>query len=165
MKDSESRYLDRLFSSSSDVTGEAEVDIPLVAVPDDLGGKLVAIAESAPAARVYELDAKRGLSMSWSKVTGIAASLLVAIMGFQFYQQQQTLKQLERAQSDLATALHYLGEANRITRAEVLNSLNANMNKAGVLPAIEIERDTFTPNFKSHELESSPEINRRNRTL
>jgi len=77
-------------------------------------------------------------------------------MGFQFYQQQQTLKQLEQAQTDLATALHYLGEANRITRAQVLDSLNDNINKTRVLPVIEIERDTLEFNFKQSQGETKP---------
>lgn len=167
MKGQETDYLDTLFASSSDVTNEAEVEPPLVDVPNNLSGKLYAIVESASVgtAPEYEVTVKRGFFEHWSKVTGIAASLLIAIMGFQFYQQQQTLKRLEQAQTDLATALHYLGEANRITRAQVLNSLNNNMNKAGVVPAMEIGRDAVTPNFKQHELETNPEIKTPNRTL
>ena len=103
MKNSETDYLDKLFASSSDVTDEAEVEIPLVELPESLGDKLYAIAESAPAASAW---VKRGFFQSWPKMTSIAASLFVAIMGFQFYQQQQTFKQLEQAQADLATALH-----------------------------------------------------------
>lgn len=162
MKNSEENYLDKLFASSSDLIDRAEVEIPLLDVPEDLSGKLYAIAEPASvnASRVTELAVKRGFLISWPKVTGIAASLLVAIMGVQFYQQQQTLNQLEAAQADLATALHYLGEANRIAQAQVLNSLNDNMNKAGALPAIEIERGDIRPN-----LEARPETKILNRTL
>jgi len=94
--------------------------------------------------------------LSWPKVTSIAASLFVAIMGFQFYQQQQTLRQLEQAQADLATALHYLGEANRIAQVQVSKSLNDNIKKAGVEPAMEIGRDairgSLPPKFKRVEL-------------
>lgn len=168
MKNNETDYLDKLFASSSDVTGEAEVDVPLVEVPENLGDKLYAIAESTPVAAA---TVKQGIFQRWSvqswplqswpKVTSIAASLVVAIMGFQFYQQQQTFKQLEQAQADLATALHYLGEANRITQAQVLHSLNENMNKAGVKPAMEIGRGALAPNFK----QSKPEIKTPSRSL
>jgi hypothetical protein len=162
MKNSETDYLDKLFASSSDVTDEAEVEIPLVELPESLGDKLYAIAESAPAASAW---VKRGFFQSWPKMTSIAASLFVAIMGFQFYQQQQTFKQLEQAQADLATALHYLGEANRITQAQVLHSLNENMNKAGVKPAMEIGRGALAPNFKHRERESNAETKTPNRRL
>jgi hypothetical protein len=163
MKNSETDYLNTLFASSSDVTDEAEVEIPLLDVPDTLSGKLYAIAESAPVVLTpnYTATTKRGLFESWPKITSIAASLLVAIMGVQFYQQQQTLKQLEQAQNDLTTALHYLGEANRITRGQVLDSLNDNINKAGVIPAMEIGRDAVVPNFKRRKLQ----IKIPNRTL
>ena len=163
MKGQETDYLDKLFASSSDVTDEAEVEVPLVDVPKSLGGKLYAIADSAPigVASEYGVTVKRSFFQSWPKVTSIAASLFVAIVGFQFYQQQQALTQLEQAQTDLATALYYLGEANRITRAEVLNSLNENMNKAGVVPAMEIGRDTVTPDFKK----PAPVPKKLNRTL
>lgn len=163
MKENETDYLDKLFASSSDVTDQAEVDFPLVDVPENLSNKLHAIAESASisttpanAARV-----KRRVFKHWPAVTSVAASLFVAVMGFQFYQQQQTLKQLEQAQADLATALHYLGEANRITRAQVGNSLKDNMKKAGVEPALEIGRDSVLPNLKELEHETKT----RNRTL
>jgi len=168
MKDNETDYLDTLFAPTSDVTGEAELDLPLVDVPDGLSSKLYAIAEptlasvasgndvKAHGVNTYDSTLKHGFFGAWPKVTGIAASLLVAIMGFQFYQQQQTLKQLEQAQTDLATALHYLGEANRITRAQVLDSLNGNINKTRVLPVIEIERDTLEFNFKQSQGETKP---------
>jgi hypothetical protein len=161
MKGQETDYLDKLFASSSDVTDEAEVELPLVEVPENLGEKLYAIAESTPAGNA---SVHRGFYQSWPKVTSIAASLFVAITGFQFYQQQQTFKQLEQAQADLATALHYLSEANRITQAQVFNSLNENMNKAGVKPAMEIGRGAIAPNFKQHEREVNPEIETSNRT-
>jgi len=136
MKDNEIEYLDKLFASSSDVNNEVDIEYPLLDVPDGLNRKLHAITEPS---LVSTATVKRGFFERWPKVTSIAASLLVTVVGFQFYQQQQTLKQLEHAQNDLATALHYLGEANRITRAQVLNSLNNNINKAGVVPAMEIE--------------------------
>jgi negative regulator of sigma E activity len=150
MKDNEIDYLNTLFSSSSDAADENEVELPLIEVPDSLSRKLYAITEPAPvwAAPKYSATVKRGFFSSWPKTTSIAASLLVAMLGVQFYQQQQTLSQLEQAQADLATALHYLGEANRITRAQVLDSLNENMNRAGVQPAIDIGREAIAPNFR-----------------
>lgn len=156
MKQSETDYIDKLFASSSDVTDQAEVEIPLVGVPEGLSEKLHAItdSDSVGVAPKHNATVKRGFFQSWPKVTSIAASLVVAFMGIQFYQQQQTLKQLEQAQADLATALHYLGEANRITRAQVLNSVNENMKKAGVEPAMEIGRESVIPNLKQYEAES-----------
>lgn len=150
IKGQEPDFLDELFASTSDVSDEAEVDIPLVDVPENLGGKLYAIAESEPESMTphAEVSAKWRYFYGWPKATSIAVSVFVAVMGFQFYQQQQTIKQLEQAQADLATALHYLGEANRITQAQVLNSLSDNINNAGIKPAIEHGRDPRKPNFK-----------------
>ncbi|MBT8114060.1 MAG: hypothetical protein KJP04_01675, partial [Arenicella sp.] len=65
------------------------------------------------------------------------------------YQQQQTLNQLEQAQADLATALHYLGEANKITRAQMVSSLNENMQKAAVAPVLEIGREAASQTAES----------------
>jgi len=146
MKDNEIDYLDKLFASSSDATDEAEVAFPLVDAPDVLSEKLYAIAESAPSVVVREPEVivKHGFFEGWPTMASVAASLFVAIMGFQFYQQQQTLKRLEQAQADLATALHYLGEANRITRAQVLDSLSDKLNEAEVLPAIKKQRESET---------------------
>ena len=162
MKDKETDYLDRLFASSSDLSDEAEVEPPLVPVSESLSDKLYAISESSPmlASSNYELGTKRKFFQSWPKMTSVAASLLVAIVGFQFYQQQQTLNRLEQAQADLATALHYLGEANRITQTHVRNSLNDNINKAGVAPAVELELDA-PHDFKQRETKTKP----LNRTL
>ncbi len=145
MKENEADYLNRLFASSSDVTDEAEVAFPLVEVSTDLSDKLNSIADSTPvgANAKSEISFKRGIGLNWPKVTGIAASVFVVIMGVQFYQQQQTLKQLEQAQADLATALQYLGEANRIAQSQIIESLNDNINKAGIEPAIELGRDAL----------------------
>jgi len=156
MKDNEQDYLDKLFTPSSRFSDEAEVELPLLDVPQKLNDKLYAIAAVDPTAKD-----EQSLYRNWPKVSSIAASLLLAFIGFQFFQQQQTLNQLEQAQADLATALHYLGEANRITQEQVLNSLNNNMNKARIKPAMEIEQETLTPN--SREFES--EVNKHNRTL
>jgi len=158
MKDNETDYLDKLFSTSSDVSDEAEVGFPLVEVPEGLGNKLHAIVDSAPAG--VSPTEQRGVNR-WSVITSVAASLFIAIVGFQFYQQQQTLKQLEQAQADLATALHYLGEANRITRAQVRSSLNTNLKKNEIEPAIEFEWDGVIP----RQRESKPETRKPNRTL
>lgn len=157
MKQNEKDYLDTLFSSSG-----AE-EIPQVEVPAGLSESLYAISDAAPINNVIEKSAvdKRGAILSFPKVAGIAASLFVAIIGFQFYQQQQTLIQLKQAQADLATALHYLGEANRITRSQVANSLSENMKKAGVEPAVEIGRDALLPNLKRPESQTQL----RNRSL
>lgn len=148
MKQSETEYLEALFSSNSDLSEGAEIDIPLVEVPENLGNRLCAIADSAPNSVA---TVKRDFFQNWPRVTSVAAGLFLAIMGYQFYQQQQTFKQLEKAQADLATALHYLGEANRITQAQVLNSLNDNMNKAGVEPAMDIGRSALFPDVKQHQ--------------
>ncbi len=175
MKNREIDYLDRLFASSSDATAEAKVEVPLLEMPDGLSDKLHMIAESVPAftdSVDQSGDAsiepslgepslgKKANVLSWSnyvtrsKLSGIAASLFVAIVCFQFYQQQQTLKQLEQAQSDLATALHYLGEANRITQAQVRGSINQNINKAGVVPAMSIGIDAVRSRTKKVKSEN-----------
>ncbi len=151
MKENETDYLNKLFASSSDITDEAEVEIPLVDVPEGLSDKLYGIAETTS---VQVANTKGSKVFAWPKVTSIAAGLLVAVMALQFYQQQQTLKRLEQAQTDLATALHYLGEANRITRAQVQNSLQENLKKAGVEPVFEIE--TEYPAERSHKPETKP---------
>ena len=158
MKGSEKDYLDKLFAASSDATDEAEVDFPLVDVPEGLGDKLYAIADSTP---VSTAPVARRYFKNWPKLTSIAATFLIAVIGFQFYQQQQTLKQLEQAQTDLATALHYLGEANRITREQVQATVRENMRNAGVRPAIEIGRELVPPQWKEPE----PENETRTRTL
>jgi len=155
MNENEADYLNRLFASSSDVTDEAEVTFPLVEVPNELSDKLNSMADSAPMGTnaKSETSLSRGISLSWPKVTGIAASLFVVIMGIQFYQQQQTLKQLEQAQADLATALQYLGEANRIAQTQIIESLNDNINKAGIEPAIEMGFDALRPKPKKADPE------------
>ncbi len=145
MKQSEEDYLNKLFASSSDVTDEVEVDLPLVDVPIDLSSRLNSIADGAPleASSANLVAAKWGVANNWTKVTGLAASLFVAVLGFQFYQQHQTFKQLEKAQADLATALEYLGEANRIARSQVIDSFNGSMQKAGLEPAYKIGRNVM----------------------
>lgn len=167
MKQNETDYLNKLFASSSDVSNEVEVTVPQVDVPESLSQNLHAIADSLPASAATVNTAvmantvtesvtteKRGVVFNFPTFAGLAASLFVAIMGFQFYQQQQTLKQLEQAQADLATALHYLGEANRIARTQVRDSLNDNIKKAGVDPVIETGRKALRPNFKHFEYET-----------
>ncbi|GAA6136918.1 hypothetical protein NBRC116583_06650 [Arenicella sp. 4NH20-0111] len=174
MKENEVDYLNKLFASSSDVTDEAEVDYPLVDVPEGLSDRLLGLADSDPKPvseqpSLANVDPSKlgpdsksnniiwGVFNSWTRVTSIAASLFVAVMGFQFHQQQQTIKQLEQAQADLATALEYLGEANRIARSQVIDSLNDNMKKAGVEPALKIGRnamqDALEPNTEQPELD------------
>ncbi len=172
MKNRETDYLDKLFASSSDVTDEVEVEVevPLLDMPDGLSEKLYLIAESAPASSAIGQASDASLKadianksnvvswpkiVNWPKLSSIAASLFIAILGFQFYQQHQTLKQLEQAQSDLATALHYLGEANRITREQVGGSLNENINKAGVVPAMSIGIDAVRPKLKKTKPEKT----------
>ena len=137
MKQHESDYLDSLFSpeSGSDASND---EFPLCDVPSDLTQKLYAIAEEP---QTEQLPPKAKVFDFWPKLTAVAASLLVAVVVAQFYQQQQTIKQLEQAQADLKTALHYLGEANRIARSEVLESVNKNMRRAGVEPALQFEHE------------------------
>ena len=84
MKDNEIEYLDKLFASSSDVNNEVDIEYPLLDVPDGLNRKLHAITEPS---LVSTATVKRGFFERWPKVTSIAASLLVTVVGFQFYQQ------------------------------------------------------------------------------
>jgi len=139
MKPSETDYLNDLFAIS-DVPTEAEKDFPLLDVPESLSAKLDAIPDAArmvkPSASLHPVI--------WPKMTGLAAGIMVAIIGVQFYQQHQTLRQLEKAQADLATALHYLGEANRITQQHVRNSVGHRV-RAGIEPAWKIGRERATP--------------------
>ena len=158
MKNKETDFLNELFASSSGENDESETDFPLVDVPENLADKLYAITESAAG---NTPSIKKLIAGSWPKITSIAASLLVAVVVFQVYQQQQTLKQLEQAQADLATALHYLGEANKITRTQMRISLNENMKKAAIEPVVEIGRDSVLPSLKTLE----PETKTQNRTL
>lgn len=149
MKDNETEFLNKLFMRSSDQADKSEMDFPLMDAPANLSDKLYAITE--PTQSNYESDKQR-LVKSWPKFASVAASLLMAVVLLQVYQQQQTLKQLEQAQTDLATALQYLGEANQITRDHMLNTLNTNMKKATVTPVIEIGRDAVIPTVESLEL-------------
>ena len=158
MKNEEQDYLHTLFAKSANETDEAATDFPLIDVPADLTANLYAVTESAPSS---SHSTKLRAFMSWPKFASVAASLLMAVVLMQVYQQQQTLRQLKQAQTDLATALHYLGEANKITRVQMLNSLNSNMQKAAVSPALEVGRDAALPTTKS--LESAAKL--RNRTL
>ena len=142
MSDKETDYLNKLFSSE---LNDADAEVPMLEVPSTLSDKLRAIPETS----LHQSEPiKHRIAKVWPKFTGIAASLLVAVVVFQLYQQQQTLKQLEQAQADLAIALQYLGEANEIARAQVLATLNSNMQKASVRPVIEISREAVLPNLK-----------------
>lgn len=145
MNDKETEYLNTLFTGFSAEADGVEDDVPMVDVPAELTGKLFAISEAG-----YKQTApKIGFFNSWAKMASVAASLLVAVVLFQVYQQQQTLKQLEQAQADLATALHYLGQANKITRAQVINSLNTNIKNTTAAPVMELGRDAVLPTLKS----------------
>lgn len=154
MRNTESDYLEKLFARSSDDADETETDFPLVDVPAGLNDKLQAIADSSVNTAP---NATRRKALSWPAVSGIAASLLAALVIFTVYQQQQTLKQLAQAQADLATALHYLGEAREITRAQMMQSLNQSMKKAAVEPVVEIGRDAVLPSLKSLDEKSDTE--------
>jgi hypothetical protein len=158
MNDKETEYLNTLFKTSSDQLDEAEIEYPLFGMPEKLSHTLYAITEPAPGSPV---SIKSRNVKTWPKFASIAASLLMAVVLLQVYQQQQTLEQLEQAQTDLATALHYLGEANQIARVQMLNSLNENMKKAAFAPVIEIGRGAIIPTVKSLELATK----RSNRTL
>lgn len=140
MKDQETEYLDKLFAKSSNEADEKEIDFAMHDVPAELTGRLFAISENTH---------KTGFFYSWKKVASIAASLLVGMVIFQIYQQQQTLQQLEKAQADLATALHYLEQANQITRAHVINSLRTNMKNTTAVPVRELGRNAVLPTLKS----------------
>ena len=145
----EVEYLNKLFTKATDETNEMETDFPLVDAPENLTDDLYAIIEPK------NLNKHRTIR-PLSKFASIAASILIAVVVFQVYQQQQTLKQLEQAQSDLATALHYLGEANKITKAQMFYTLNSNMKKAAIAPAIEIGRGLVFPTVET--LESATRI-------
>ena len=162
MKNEETQYLNKLFAKSIDEQDESAVGFPLIDVPENLTENLYAI--TAPtASRSQSVKAPTPnlrTKMTWPKLASVAAGLLMAVVLVQVYQQQQTLKQLKQAQTDLATALHYLGEANKITKAHMFNSLNTNMQKAAVAPVVEIGRDAALQTRKS--LESATKIpNRR----
>ena len=149
MKDHETEYLNTLFTAPSDQADESEVDFPLLEVPTNLSDSLYAI--TGPALNSEPITKQRRFK-SWPKFASVAASILMAVVLVQNYQQHQTLKQLEQAQADLATALRYLGEANQITRVHMLNTLNKNMRKAAVVPVIEMGRDAASPTIESLEL-------------
>ena len=148
MKNQEIEYLNNLFAKSSDEADDSEIDFPLIEVPETLTDNLYAITGTAAS---RSQPTKLRPFMSWPKFASVAASLLMAVVLTQVYQQQQTLKQLEQAQTDLATALHYLGEANKIAQAEMLNSLNENMKKAAIAPVFEIGRDAVLQTAESLE--------------
>ena len=169
MKHSEPDYLDTLFALSSDESDAAQGGFPLVDVPDTLNRRLTAIVHLVPAsgdsfpasgALPPAAPAKPHILASWPTATSIAATLLVTLVGFQFYQQQQTLNQLEQAQADLTTALHYLGEANRITRAQVVNSLNETVGEEMINA-----RANARTNAKTWLEPYEPEIKTPNRSL
>lgn len=132
MNENETDYLNKLFDSSLDLYESNDVEIPLVHPPKHLTRKLYAIVDDG--------DTRTFTSSRWPKFTSIAASLFMAVIVVQFYQQQQTMKQLELAQEDLATALHYLSQANRITREQVLESLNAE-DRYRVRPAMDKDQE------------------------
>jgi hypothetical protein len=125
----------------------------MIDVPEELSHRLYAISDSTLSDS--KLNKQHRLSSkSWPKLASVAASVLMAIVLVQGYQQQQTLKRLEQAQTDLAMALHYLGEANQIAQVQMLNSLNENMKKAALSPVIEIGRDAALPTVESLEFEN-----------
>ena len=158
MKNQETNYLNALFAKSSDEVDAAEIDFPIVDVPADLSDSLYAITGTTSSG---SKSSNSRPFMSWPKFASVAASLLMAVVLLQVYQQQKTLNQLEQAQADLATALHYLGEANEITKAQMFNALNENMKKAAIAPVIEIGRDAVLQTAES--LEHATKI--QNRTL
>ncbi|NND83507.1 MAG: hypothetical protein HKN50_13850 [Gammaproteobacteria bacterium] len=157
MKDQETEFLNKLFAGQPADDSRSQAGIPLLDVPEHLSDRLYAIPETIEATetsseRLHQRASaawSSSWSMSWQKVGGIAASLLVAVVVFQVYQQQQTLKQLEQAQADLAVALHYLGQANEITRVHMRKTLNSNIKKAAVEPVVEIGRETVRPSIRA----------------
>lgn len=157
MKDDETKYLNKLFSTGTHSPEELENDFPLVDVPPSLSDKLYAIAET-PAIKPPSLMQR--FFRPGPVLSGVAASLLATVMVIQAYQQYQTMQQLEQAQADLATALGYLQEANQIARAQVLSTLNSNLKKAGVESALEAGQESVIPPLRELEEESTPQ-NRR----
>jgi len=154
----EAEFLNKLFDQSNHDRVEAEHDFPLVDVSANLAAELYAIPEAdlnrEPANKLFAFRA-------WPKWAGMAAGLLIAVVLLQIYDQRQTIKQLEQAQHDLATALHYLREANQITRVQMLNTLNSNMQKASIVPIVEIGRAIARPPMPALE----PETEQLKRTL
>jgi hypothetical protein len=148
MNDKETEYLNKLFATSTSEENGSEIDFPLIEVPANLSDRLYAISEPALGS---SNSGRPAVSNFWPKFASVAASLLLAVVLTQAYQQQQTLKQLEQAQTDLSTALHYLAEANKITQTQMLNALNSNMKKAAYAPVIEIGRDAANPTVDSLE--------------
>lgn len=146
MKDQEIKYLNSLFSQSADEQDESAIDLPLLDVPSDLSEKLYAITASVVGTTK---TSKQTRVKPWPKFASIAASLLMAVVLVQGYQQKQTLSQLDQARTDLATALHYLGEANQIAHAQMLTTLNKNIRKATFEPVMEIGRDAVLPTVES----------------
>ena len=149
MKPSESfnemDYLNKLFTAAQDETAEAESNFLLVDTPENLSEELYAITE----ADIKTQKTEHALSGLWPKFAAIAASLVMAVVLLQSYNQQQTIKQLEQAQHDLAIALHYLSEANKITQAQMINTLNSNMQKATIVPVLEVGRGLVIPSNKT----------------
>ncbi len=141
----ETEYVNTLFAKASDGIAKMETDFPLLDIPENLSDELYSISETSK--KINKDQAHR----SWPKFASIAASLLIAIVLMQVYQQHQTLRQLEQAQADLVTALHYLGEANKITRAQMLNTLNTNMRNAAIDPVIKISRGIVLPTIETIE--------------
>jgi len=138
----EIEFLNKLFDQSNNDNIKAEHDFPLVEVSANLTAELYAITE-ADLSR--EPENKLSSFRAWPKWAGMAASLLIAVVMLQIYDQRQTIKQLEQAQHDLATALHYLREANQITQIQLLNTLNSNIQKATIVPIVEIGRAIARP--------------------
>lgn len=159
MKKNEKDYLDQLFASSADQTDENATDIPQVDFPDGLNQRLRSIADAAPVSAAGTPRKSNVIAFPTfaGRFAGIAASLFAVVISFQFYQQHQTLKSLAQAQADLATALHYLGEANRIARSQVVSSINENIQNAGVKPAIEIGRETLRDSTEPPSQQLSPQ--------
>lgn len=154
----ETEFLNKLFDQSNHDHVEGEHDFPLVDVSANLTADLYAITEAdLNCEPINKLSAFR----AWPKWAGMAAGLFIAIILLQIYDQRQTIKQLEQAQQDLATALHYLGEANQITQIQMLNTLNSNMQKATIVPLVEIGRAIARPSMPTPE----PEIEQLKHTL
>lgn len=151
----ENDYINNLFSSSSSESDENEHGLPLIDTPPLLKQKLYDIAEVSPSQNIAGEKSERWYTnlFVFPNVASVAACALLATIGFQYYQQQKMLGQLNQAQEDLATAVYYLNEATRITRTEVLASLNTNVKQMYVNNPAASADNAVSPNDRPPKIE------------
>jgi len=116
-------FLARVFEDAKLDDGDDFVDDEDVHdVPEDLGRKLYAIP-------------KRRQPLPWKLLTGVAASLFVGLMVVQqvaapMYRQYE----VTQTEKQLAVALQYLNRANVLAEKSVKDTLDKNLEKAGIKP-------------------------------